>query len=102
MIVSFTAHAEKDLDEIFAEISKDSAVRAMRMIDKITRHAEKLADHRMIGRAVQEFQDESVREIQEKPYRIIYKIRIQDERIDVLTIHHAKRLLPSLHEIDPR
>lgn len=102
MIVSFTDHAEKDLDEIFAEISRDSAVRAMRMVDKITRHAEKLADHPMIGKAVLEYRDDSVREIQEKPYRIIYKIRIHDDRIDILTVHHAKRLLPSLHELHPR
>ena len=99
MIVNFTDRAEKDLDKIFVEIDKDSESRAVRMIDRITRHAEKLGHVVRIGRIVPEYEDDTVREIQEKPYRIIYKIRVNDNRIDILTVHHAKQILPSLVEL---
>ncbi len=45
-----------------------------------------------IGRKVPEYQTEDIRELIEKPYRIIY--RIKANQIDVLAVIHGARLLP--------
>jgi plasmid stabilization system protein ParE len=44
------------------------------------------------GRQVPEYGSEDVREILERPYRIIY--RILSDHIDVLSVMHYRRLLP--------
>jgi plasmid stabilization system protein ParE len=41
---------------------------------------------------VPEYQREDVREILERPYRILY--RIKRDRIDVITVMHYRQLLP--------
>jgi toxin ParE1/3/4 len=45
----------------------------------------------MSGRKVPEFEAEDIREIIEKPYRIIY--RIKPDQVDVLSVVHSKQLL---------
>lgn len=45
-----------------------------------------------IGRIVPEFGDKNVRELIIGFYRIIYRIKSINE-IDILTVHHSKRLL---------
>ena len=52
---------------------------------------DRLADHSLLGRAVPEFQTETVREILLHSYRLIY--RIVDDGVHVLTVHHGARLL---------
>jgi len=46
----------------------------------------------MSGRKVPEYELENIREIIEKPYRIIYRIR--KDRIDILAVMHGAQLLP--------
>ena len=46
----------------------------------------------MSGRKVLEYEADDIREIIEKPYRIIY--RIKSEQIDVLAVVHCRQLLP--------
>ena len=45
------------------------------------------------GRKVPEYQRNDVREILERPYRIIYKIK--SDQIDVLTVMHYRQILPA-------
>jgi plasmid stabilization system protein ParE len=47
---------------------------------------------RQSGRKVPEYQTEDIRELIEKPYRIIY--RIKANQIDVLAVIHGTHLLP--------
>jgi plasmid stabilization system protein ParE len=44
------------------------------------------------GRVVPEYEDIAVREILERPYRIIY--RVADDEIQILTVMHYRQLLP--------
>ena len=44
------------------------------------------------GREVPEYQRDDVREVLERPYRILY--RIGPDRIDVITLMHYRQLLP--------
>jgi plasmid stabilization system protein ParE len=61
------------------------------MVDKITRRSVQIADHPFSGRRVPEYDNEDIREIIQKPYRIIY--RVQANQIDVLAIIHGAQLL---------
>ena len=45
------------------------------MVDKITRRSEQIADQQLSGRKVPEYEAEDIRELIEKPYRIIYRIK---------------------------
>ena len=44
------------------------------MVDRITRRSEQIGDQPYSGRKIPEFQAENIRELIEKPYRIIYRI----------------------------
>ncbi|MDB5985482.1 MAG: hypothetical protein JWR16_535 [Nevskia sp.] len=46
------------------------------------------------GRSVPEYQREDIRELLVRPYRIIYLVLPEQERIDVLTVRHYRQLLP--------
>ena len=64
---------------------------ATSVIRKIIQKTRILADFPRIGRIVQEFDDESIREIFAYSYRIIYKV--SSEKIVIAAVIHGKRLL---------
>ncbi len=92
MKVQWTNNAIDQLVNIYEYISLNSPTYAMRMVDRLTRRSEQIADQPLSGRKVPEYDVEDVRELIEKPYRIIY--RVQQDKIDVLAIIHGAQLLP--------
>jgi toxin ParE1/3/4 len=46
----------------------------------------------LAGGRVDEFDDDSIREVIELPYRIIYRIRT--DRVDIVAVLHGARQLP--------
>jgi len=78
--------------DIYEYIAHDSSIYAKRMVDRLTRRSEQIASFPMSGRKVPEYEADDIREIIEKPYQIIY--RIKPEQIDVLAIVHCRQLLP--------
>ncbi|WP_317616112.1 type II toxin-antitoxin system RelE/ParE family toxin [Nostoc sp. 'Peltigera membranacea cyanobiont' 210A] len=68
---------------------------ATRIIDRITKRSQQLANFPLSGRIVPEFETEQIREVIEGSYRIIYYIK--PEQIDVLAvIHGAQEITPSI------
>jgi addiction module RelE/StbE family toxin len=92
MRVHWTQNAVEHLVNIYEHIALNSPTYGNRMVDKITRRSEQIADQPLSGRKVPEYQAEDIRELIEKPYRIIY--RIKADQIDVLAVIHGARLLP--------
>ncbi len=92
MRVHWTDNAIVHLLDIYEYIAHDSPVYAKRMIDRITRRSQQIAGFPMSGRKVREYEIDDIREIIEKPYRIIY--RIKPDQIDVLAVVHCAQLLP--------
>jgi toxin ParE1/3/4 len=92
MRVRFTDEAKAKLRAIRAYIAKDAPTRADAMIDRITRHAQRIGEMPQAGRKVPEYEHALLREVLERPYRIIY--RIQPHEIEVLTVMHYRQLLP--------
>jgi len=89
MKVNWTDTAEGHLDAIYAYISVDSMEYAKRMVDRITRRSQQIADFPFSGRKVPEYDKDQIREIIEEPYRIIYHIK--PDQIDVVAVIHGAR-----------
>lgn len=91
MRIHWTDNAIKHLVKIYEYISLNSPTYAKRTVDRITRRSEQIENHPMSGRKVPEYDREDIRELIEKPYRIIY--RIKPEQIDVVVVIHCSQLL---------
>lgn len=66
------------------------------MVDRLTRRSQQIAVFPFSGRRVPEYNDESIREIIEDSYRLIY--RIQSGQVDILAVIHGSMDLLSEHE----
>ena len=88
--LNWTLLARNDLKAIFEYISKDSKKYAMLEILKIQGRTQILKVQPLIGKEVIESGNIDVRELVEGNYRIIYKM-VDNDRIDILTIHHCSR-----------
>jgi len=75
MKVDWTNNAVDHLVNIYEYISLNSPIYATRMVDRLTRRSEQIADYPLSGRKVPEYDVEDIRELIEKPYRIIYRIK---------------------------
>jgi plasmid stabilization system protein ParE len=71
MKVYWTNNSIDHLLGIYEYIAQNSPVYAKRVVDKITRRSEQIAEFPLSGRKVPEYKSEDIREIIEKPYRII-------------------------------
>lgn len=91
MKVHWTNTAVKHLLAIYEYIAQDSSVYAQRIVDKLTRRSEQIAAFPLSGRIVPEYETDDIREMIERSYRIIY--RIKPYQIDVLAVLHAAQLL---------
>ena len=97
MKVHWTNTAEGHLDAVFDFIAQDSPEYAKRMVDRLTRLSQQIAEYPLSGRRVPEFDFNQIREVIEGPYRIIYHIK--PDQIDVLAIiHGAMDILRSSEE----
>lgn len=89
--LSWAPQALDDLDSIAEFISRDSRHFALLFSANVFEAVERLAGFPLSGRIVPEAHDETLREILFGNYRIIY--RIQGNLVEVLSVHHAARLL---------
>jgi len=91
MKVRWTRNAIGHLTNIYEYIGLNSRTYAKRTVDKITRRSEQIVDQPYSGRKVPEYNAEDIRELIEKPYRIIY--RIKPDQIDVVAVIHGAQLM---------
>ncbi len=87
MKVHWTDTAQGHLDAIYAYISLDSPEYAKRMVDRITRRSQQIANYPLSGRRVPEYDADQIREVIEGPYRIIFHIK--PDQIDVVAVIHG-------------
>jgi addiction module RelE/StbE family toxin len=98
MIVHWTNTAQDHLSAIHAYIAQDSSEYAKRMVDRLTRRSQQIAEFPLSGRRVPEYDMDQIREVIEGAYRIIYHIK--PEQIDVLAVMHAA--MNVLHSAEER
>lgn len=89
--IVWTDLALEDLNAIREYIAKDSKFYADRFIDKIIYRVEQLENFPNSGRVVREFDLESIRELIEGNYRIVYHVNL--DHIGILRVHHSARSL---------
>ena len=92
MRVRFSDEAKARLRSIHAYLSSEAPRQADAVIDRLTRRAEGIGEFPNAGRKVPECRLDTLRQVLERPYRIIYRIRA--EEIEVVTIMHYRQLLP--------
>ncbi len=88
--IILTPKADEDIREIFdyfSEFSLNAAdVQVGRILDKI----ELLKQFPRLGRMVEHFGNQRLRELLVNPYIVAYYI-VSETRIDILSIHHSAR-----------
>ncbi len=88
----WTEISTTDLKEIYDYIAENSKKYASITINKIYSKAQKIPDNPYLGRIVPEININTIREIIIGNYRLIYKVK-NDEQIDILRIYHSARIL---------
>ena len=92
MTARWTHKARHRLQQLHDYIAKDQPENAQRFVDRLTRRADALAKHPLIGQVIEQYQRDDIREVYEGRYRMIY--RVLPDSIDILTVRHGARLLP--------
>lgn len=91
MNILWTQKAEKQLTQIHEFIAEDSPYYAAQTVDQIVLRADSISRFPNKGRKVPEISDDSIREVFQHPYRIIYQIK--EPNILILSILHQARNL---------
>jgi toxin ParE1/3/4 len=92
MTVEWSEQAADQLRAIRDYLARSSPGYAQSLADRIVQRTEALAEFPLLGAEVPEYAEESLREILEHPYRIIY--RIHEEKVQIITVVHGSRRLP--------
>jgi toxin ParE1/3/4 len=90
--VLWTHTAIQHLLAVHEHLTRDAPLYAQRTVDRLTRRSEQIATFPLSGRIVPEYGAPDIREVIERPYRIIY--RVKADQIDVLAVVHRAQLLP--------
>lgn len=81
----------KDIQEYI--ISQDAPKAANKVVSILLSRARQLEQASLSGRKIPDYPSDDLRELLERPYRIIY--RITDTQIEIITVMHYRQLLPS-------
>lgn len=88
--INWTFQAKDDLKSIAEYIGRDSKKYAKLQVLRLRDRTKILKSHIGVGKVVPELEDETIREVIEGNYRIIYSV-VSDSRVDILTVHHSAR-----------
>jgi len=79
------------LRKIHAEIADDAPQAADDLVRRLVRRSLQLQTAARSGSKVPEYDRDDIRELKERPYRIIYQF---SDRVDVVAVMHYRQLLP--------
>ena len=96
--IKWTDFAIENLNDIGDYIEKDSFRYAEIVVNSLFDSTDILERHPFAGHMVPEFNDKNIRELIRGSYRIVYKV-LNENRIDIVTVHHSARLLNNLPNI---
>lgn len=93
--VRWTDQSLADIENIAGFIAKDSIRYSKIQVQRFIDSTKILKTQPNLGRVVPEVSDDKIRELIQGNYRIIYRV-LTSNRIDILTIHHSRRLLRNI------
>ena len=88
--------ARADLADIVRYIAQHNSDAAARLGFELITRAESLTNFPEIGRTVPEFRQLDLREIICRSYRIIYRLKRQDNQIQIVRFWHGARGFPHI------
>lgn len=91
--IIWSPQALRDLRSIRAYIAEDSPRYADLVVGRIVKAVERLVVFPESGRMVPERNDPEIREVIEKPYRVVY--RVKSGAVEIVTVFRGSRELPS-------
>jgi plasmid stabilization system protein ParE len=89
MTVFWTNNAKRELRAVYDYIAQNSPRYAQGIVDRITRQTKQLSTMPYLGAMVPEYEEETIRELLEGSYRIIYRVR--GDRVEILSVVHGAR-----------
>lgn len=90
--VTWALEARARLEDIESFIAQENATAAKETVVAILARARQLQTAPLSGRQVPDYREDDLRELLERPYRIIY--RVKHDSVEVLTVMHYRQLLP--------
>jgi toxin ParE1/3/4 len=88
--------ARDDLHDIVVFIARDNPERAMSFGYQLISQTDRLHTFPRSGRLVPEYQNEDLREIIFRPYRIVYRLNHERKRCEIIRVWHSARGTPLL------
>ena len=92
MKISVSTSAFEDLESIISYYNEQGVPDiGAKFAKDIIEHIQVLSDHPDLGRVVPEFEQEHIREIIHKPYRVVYQRNVNS--IEIIRVWRSERLL---------
>jgi addiction module RelE/StbE family toxin len=89
--IKWSEKASSHLHAIHDYIAKDSKIYAVRFIKSLIKSTSKLEIAPHCGRIVPEFEVYGLREVIYQKYRIVYRIKDNNEQVEILAVIHGSR-----------
>jgi len=86
--------ARDDLRDIVRFIARDNPQRAESFGYELMKRTDILHDHPEAGRIVTEYRNARIREIIYRPYRIVYRLDIERQLVEIARVWHGARGAP--------
>jgi plasmid stabilization system protein ParE len=94
--VIWAPSARLDLRDLLSYIAEYSPSAAPRFAQRVFQAIERLRRFPLSGRIVPEFNDPNIREVIRKPCRIVYRVRDQEQAVEIVRVWHAARGVPEV------
>ena len=91
MKLDWSGQSRADLQANQSFIARDSEFYANQMVQRLILRAERILKHPSSGHSVHEYPKENLKEVYEKPYRIVY--RPSAIGLEIVTIIHFRQTL---------
>jgi plasmid stabilization system protein ParE len=88
--------ARDDLHDIIVFIARDNPQRAMSFGYQLISKTDRLEDFPQLGRMAPEYQNQDIREIILRPYRIVYRVNHDRKVCEIARVWNSARGIPLL------
>ena len=94
--IIWSLQARDDLQDIVSFIAADNPVAAQSFGFRLMSKVDVLVDFPQLGRVVPEENDEAIRELIIRPYRIVYQVLADGQTVAIVRIWHGARGEPEI------
>lgn len=92
MTLRWSREARQRLQDIRAYLAEESPALAEQTVARLIARVERLSTLPAIGHRLPDYPDIELREVLERPYRIIYQL--DADQIEIVTVLHYRQLIP--------